>query len=148
MPTSLECYLKKKTHVALMRCWSLAAWAQGQGSSAGTMERGSQRHSGEAMATWSCSWSWALAELWPLLCHDPATGGLWPLIQVQNTPLGQHGCYQVFYDPGKNRNRYWFTWRIMDLLIQSARPCYATGGCFDEVPKQKVHPQAHFLKKH
>lgn len=93
-------------------------------------------------------WSCTLAELWPLLCRNPAIGWLWPLIQVQNTPPGQHGCYQVFYDPGKTRNRYWFTWRIMHLLVQPARSCYATGGCFDKVPKQKVHPRAHFPKKH
>lgn len=146
MSPSLECYLKKKTHVGFMRSWGLATWAQGQGSSAGTMGRGSQRYSGEAMA--QPALVWAVTELWPLLCRSPATGWLWPLVQVQNTPPGQHGCYQVFYDPGKTRNRHWFTCRIMHLLVQPARSSYAIGGCFDEVPKQKVRPQAHFPKKH
>lgn len=146
MPTFLECYLKEKTHVGFMRSWGLAAWAWGQGRSAGTVGKqlpeaqwGGHGHSQPQ--------SWALAELWPLPCQSCHRLVVAPDPGAE-CALGQHGCYQVFYDPGKTRNRHWFTSRIMHLLVQPARSCYATGECFDEVPKQKVHPRAHFPKKH
>lgn len=111
------------------------------------MGRGSQRHCGEATATaspglgemlvsWGCI-AWPLPELRPPLCPGPVAAWVWPLIWVQNTPAGRHACYQALCDPGEIRNRHWFTYRKVKLLVQPASSFYATGEWFDELPGEE-----------
>lgn len=159
VPTSPGCYLKEKLQVGFTRSWGLTAWAQGQGSSAGT-RRGSQSHCREAMATarpglgetlvsWG-SLARPLPELWPPLC--PATAWLLPLIQVQTTPEGQRACQQALCDLGKTRNRRWFACRKIKLFVSSACKLLLRNRekfwWIAWVRKQKVHPQPSFPKQH